>query len=305
MRRIALAVHGGAGTINRESMSPEKEQLYKETLREAVLKGYNVLERGGTAVDAVELAVLILEDNDLFNAGKGSVFNSEGKHEMDASLMEGKHLKAGAVSGIKNVKNPVKLARLVMENSPHVLLYGQGAEELARKSGLEFRPDHYFYSELRFQQWKEAQKNDSIPMDHNDKKFGTVGAVAVDKAGNLASATSTGGMTNKKYGRIGDSPIIGAGTYANNKTCAISCTGHGEYFLRSVVAYDVSALMEYKGLTLKEASHLVIKDKLLNLGGEGGLIGVDKEGNLSLVYNSSGMYRGWKKEGEGLDAAIW
>lgn len=309
---FGIAIHGGAGTILRTSMTPEKEKLYTNALQTALRKGYSVLGKNGSALDAVETAIRSLEDCPLFNAGKGAVFNNAGTHEMDASIMSGKDLSAGAVGLIKNVRNPVSLARAVMEKSEHVFLCGEGAEDFAKQMNLEFADDEYFRDEFRYQQWLKAKEADSTFLDHNiqsevrsqksevnanDKKFGTVGAVALDKDGNLAAATSTGGMTNKKFGRVGDSPIIGAGTYANNNTCAISCTGHGELFIRSVVAYDVSALMEYKNLSLHEACEEVVMKKLVKIGGEGGLIAIDKYGNIELPFNSEGMYRAMKSSG--------
>lgn len=295
---FGIAIHGGAGTILRSALTPEKEKAYTSALQEALNAGYAVLEKGGSALDVVETAVRTLEDCPLFNAGKGAVFNNKGNHEMDASIMSGAGLSAGAVSLIKNVKNPVALARAVMEKSEHVYLCGEGAEEFARQQNLKFEDDAYFRDEFRYEQWVKAQEEDGTFLDHNvttgDKKFGTVGAVALDLNGNLAAATSTGGMTNKKFGRIGDSPIIGAGTYANNNTCAISCTGHGELFIRSVVAYDISALMEYKGLSLQQACEEVVMKKLVAINGEGGLIAIDKYGNIELPFNSAGMYRAMK-----------
>ncbi|MBL7682964.1 MAG: isoaspartyl peptidase/L-asparaginase [Flavipsychrobacter sp.] len=295
---IRLAIHGGAGTILRSSMTAELQQQYEQGLQDALQAGYSVLQAGGSAVDAVQAAVVSLEDFPLFNAGRGSVFNNAGGHEMDASIMDGKNIDAGAVSGIRNVKNPVLLARTIMDKSEHVLLCGQGAEQFAKQQGLQFEDDAYFYVQHRYEQWQQALKEDSISLDHNDKKFGTVGAVALDANGNLAAATSTGGMTNKKFGRMGDSPIIGAGTYANNNTCAISCTGHGELFIRAVVAYDISCLMEYKGLSLREACDVVVQDKLVKIQGEGGLVALDKHGNIELPFNSEGMYRGYATETE-------
>ncbi len=293
MKKIAIAIHGGAGTILKSSMNEEKETAYKNALEAALNSGYSVLEKGGLSLDAVEAAVVSLEDCPLFNAGRGSVFTNNGKHEMDASMMEGKNLVAGAVTGIRNVKNPVRLAHTVMEKSEHVILSGEGAEEFARENNFRFESDEYFFDQLRYDQWIEIRDSGKTQLDHvTEKKFGTVGAVALDQNGNLAAATSTGGMTNKRFGRVGDTPIPGSGTYANNKTCAVSCTGHGEYFLRAVVAYDVSCLMEYKGMSLKQACDYVVKDKLVKMGGEGGLIAVDALGNLELVFNSEGMYRG-------------
>ena len=298
IQKFGIAIHGGAGTILRSSMTAEKEKEYTSALREALCTGYAVLEKNGSALDAVEVAIRSLEDCPLFNAGKGAVFNNNGEHEMDASIMSGKDLSAGAVSLIKRVKNPITLARTVMEKSEHVFLCGEGAEEFAHKMNLLFESKEYFDDDFRFAQWQKAKEEDGTFLDHNvstvDKKFGTVGAVALDLNGNLAAGTSTGGMTNKKFGRVGDSPIIGAGTYANNNTCAISCTGHGELFIRSVVAYDISALMEYKNLSLKEACEEVVMNKLVKIGGEGGLISIDKFGNIELPFNSEGMYRAMK-----------
>ena len=291
---MVIAIHGGAGTILRSSMTPALQQQYETGLQSALDTAYEILENGGSSLDAVEKAVSVLEDFILFNAGRGAVFNNAGSHEMDAAIMNGKTLEAGAVSGISNVRNPVMLARTIMEKSEHVLLTGAGAEQFAKLQGLAFEDDNYFYSEQRYNQWQEALKENIVQLDHTEKKFGTVGAVALDKEGNLAAATSTGGMTNKKFGRMGDSPIIGAGTYANNKTCAISCTGHGELFMRAVVAHDVSCLMEYKGLSLQEACDLVVQDKLVKIGGEGGLVAVDAAGNVALPFNSAGMYRGYR-----------
>jgi len=289
--KYCIAIHGGAGTILRSTMTPELQQQYEQGLQNALSAGYAILEAGGHAVDAVEAAVTSLEDFPLFNAGKGAVFNHIGKHEMDAAIMNGQTLEAGGVCGVGNVKNPVMLAREVMRYSGHVLLAGAGAEEFGRQRGVKFEDDAYFYTAQRYQQWQDALKEDVVQLDHTDKKFGTVGAVALDKKGNLAAATSTGGLTNKKFGRVGDSPIVGAGTYANNNTCAISCTGVGELFLRSVVAYDISCLIEYKGLSLKKACELVVKNKLVKIGGEGGLIAIDKDGNIEMSFNSEGMYR--------------
>lgn len=297
--KYSIAIHGGAGTILKSNMTPEMELNYLKALKTAVSKATNILRSGGSAVDAVMNAVMYLEDCELFNAGKGSVFTHYGLHEMDASIMDGSNLDAGSACLLKNVRNPILLAKEIMEKSDHVLLAGEGAEAFARKQGLLFESDVYFNTDFRKAQLEEALKEDRIQLDHtvrNDKKFGTVGAVAMDMNGSLAAATSTGGMTNKKYNRIGDSPIIGAGTYANNLTCAISCTGHGEYFMRGVVAYDVSCLMEYKGMSLQQACDKVIKEKQVILGGEGGLIGVDKLGNVALSFNSEGMYRAFETE---------
>lgn len=306
--KYSIAIHGGAGTILKSNMTPEMEKNYLKALKAAVSKGTEILKSGGTAVDAVMNAVMHLEDCELFNAGRGSVFTHNGLHEMDASIMNGINLDAGAACLLKNVKNPIFLAKEIMEKSEHVLLAGEGAEVFATKQGLIFESDEYFNTNFRKTQLEEALIEDKIQLDHtvrNDKKFGTVGAVAMDMYGNLAAATSTGGMTNKKYNRIGDSPIIGAGTYANNLTCAISCTGHGEYFMRGIVAYDVSCLMEYKGMSLQEACHKVINEKQVKLGGEGGLIGVDKNGNVALTFNSEGMYRAFETEASPCYAEIY
>lgn len=300
MQQFSLAIHGGAGTILKEDMTPELEQAYSEGLREALNAGYAVLEEGGNSVNAVKAAIVVLEDNMLFNAGRGSVFTKKGVQEMDAAIMDGSNLGAGAVAGIRNVRNPIELATEVLRNSNHVFLSGKGANDFAIKQGIKLEPDEYFFSQFRYDQWKAMRDSDNYSLDHThqqleelmrDKKFGTVGAVACDANGNIAAATSTGGMTNKKYGRIGDSPVIGAGTYANNKTCAISCTGHGEPFIRAVAAYDVSCLMEYKGMTLQQAMQEVVNVKLVAMEGEGGMIGVDAQGNTALVLNSAGMYR--------------
>jgi L-asparaginase / beta-aspartyl-peptidase len=301
MSDYIIVIHGGAGTILKKDMTPEKEAEYKRGLDEALEKASEILARGGSAVEAVKIANIILENNILFNAGRGSVFTNTGKHEMDASIMDGKDLSAGAVTCIYGIKNPVELAYRVMKNKQHVILSGNGAIEFAINEDLEQEDDQYFFSDFRYKQWKAISGTDEYLIDHSsvnkegsEKKFGTVGAVALDKNGNIAAATSTGGMTNKKFGRIGDTPIIGAGTYANNSTCAISCTGHGEIFLRSVAAYDVSCLMEYKGLSLKDAMNKVVHEKLVVLDGEGGMIGVDAAGNFAMTFNSEGMYRGVK-----------
>ena len=296
MKNIGLAIHGGAGTILRSMMTPGKQGAYENGLQSALDAGYKILESGGTSLDAVETAVKFLEDCPLFNAGRGSVFNHEGQHEMDAAIMNGADLAAGAVCSVKGIQNPVSLARAVMEKSEHVFLGSTGAEAFAKHLGFEILPDTYFHDDLRYEQWQEALKDDTIRLDHTERKFGTVGAVALDRHGNLAAATSTGGMTNKKFGRIGDSPVIGAGTYANDATCAVSCTGHGELFLRAVVAYDVSSLMAYKNLSLEKATHEVVMKKLVKIGGEGGLVAIDKAGNIALPFNSEGMYRAWKNK---------
>jgi len=287
---FGLVIHGGAGKITKEKMTPEKEKAYTKKLQEALDAGYAILESGGTSLDTVEMVIRILENSPLFNAGKGAVFTYDEKNELDASIMDGETLNAGAVSGISGIKNPITLARAIMEQSPHVMLSGEGALEFARTKGLEIVPLEYFKTEKRLNALRKMKSADQEK--DPDKKHGTVGAVALDKHGNLAGGTSTGGMTGKRYGRIGDSPVIGAGTYANNKTCAVSATGHGEYFIRSVVAYDISALMEYKGLSLVEAADEVIQKKLVKLGGTGGIIAIDALGNTTMSFNTPGMYRG-------------
>ena len=312
IKKYAIAIHGGAGTILRTNMTNEIEQKYKMALNESILAGENILLNSGLAIDAVEAAIRSLENNPLFNAGRGSVFSHEGEHEMDASIMNGKDLMAGAIAGVKNVKNPITLAKSVMQHSNHVFMAGHGAEVFAKQLNIEMAPNEYFFEQMRYDQLIQAKANDRIDLDHVDnkfengeKKFGTVGAVALDVFGNISAGTSTGGMTNKKHGRVGDTPIIGAGTYANNQTCAVSCTGHGEFFIRSVVAYDISCLIEYKGFSLKEACNLVVKDKLVKIGGEGGLIALDARGNIELCFNSEGMYRASKKSNEEVYLGIY
>jgi len=304
MNKFSIAIHGGAGTLVKGMMTPEKETAYKQALQKSLDSGYTILKNGGTAVNAVEVAVKALEDSHLFNAGKGAVFTATETHEMDASIMDGKNLDAGAVTLISGIKNPISLAKDVMEKSEHVFLAGEGAMQFAKANDYQLEKPEYFYDELRHQQWLDIKDTDGFQLDHSakkDSKFGTVGAVACDKNGNIAAATSTGGMTNKRYGRVGDSPMIGAGNYANNKTCAVSCTGSGEFFIRGVVAYDVSCLMEYKGLSLAEASEEVINNRILKIGGDGGLIAVDSKGNIAMPFNTEGMYRGVKNsEGEDL-----
>lgn len=280
----AIVIHGGAGGISRESVTPELDKEYRAALLVALNTGKKILGDGGSALDAVEQTIRTMEDNPLFNAGKGAVFTHDGKNELDAAIMDGSNLAAGAVAGVTDIKNPISAARRVMTNSPHVLLIGAGASQFAKEQGLEIVPNSYFYTERRFNELQEILKKE---------KNGTVGCCALDKNGNLAAGTSTGGMANKKYNRVGDAPIIGAGTYANNNSCAVSATGHGEYFIRWTVAHDISALMQYKGLTLKEASELVVMDKLVKAGGSGGVICVDKSGNVSLPFNSTGMFRGF------------
>ncbi len=297
MQTFSIAIHGGAGTLVKGMMTPALEAAYKSALRSALDTGYATLENGNTAIEAVEIAVKILEDSHLFNAGKGSVFTANGTHEMDASIMDGKTLNAGAVSLITGIKNPVSLARDVMEKSEHVFLAGEGAMQFAKQLNYTIEDASYFYDELRHQQWLEIKGTDTYQLDHSskkDSKFGTVGAVACDSEGNVAAATSTGGMTNKKWGRVGDSPMIGAGNYANNKTCAVSCTGSGEFFIRGVVAYDLACLMEHKNMSLEDASNEVIHKRMLEIGGDGGLIAVDAKGTMSMPFNTEGMYRASK-----------
>lgn len=308
MKNIAIAIHGGAGTLVKGKMTPELEAKYLDALHVALDGGYKVLDLGGSSLDAVETSVRLLEDSPLFNAGKGSVFTAEGTHEMDAAIMEGKNLEAGAVSLITGIKNPVSLAKDVMQQSEHVFLAGQGAMQFAKELEYKLEDPAYFHDDLRHVQWLEIKDTDSFQLDHTVKKeskFGTVGAVACDKDGNIAAATSTGGMTNKKWGRVGDSPMIGAGNYANNKTCAVSCTGSGEFFIRGVVAYDVSCLMEYKGLSLEEASNEVINNRILKIKGDGGLIAVDAKGNIAMPFNTEGMYRACKSSNGDEEISIY
>jgi beta-aspartyl-peptidase (threonine type) len=321
----ALALHGGAGTIARASLSPADEQRYRAALEAALTIGYELLRDGAAALDAVEATVRSLEDCPLFNAGRGAVFTHDGHHEMDAALMAGHTKLAGAVTGVRQVQNPIRAARLVMEQTEHVLLGYPGADELAREHGLPLQPPEYFFTQHRYNQLQEALREGRMRLDHSQArptsapldepdvfvdnadpnwKKGTVGAVARDQYGHLAAATSTGGMTNKRYSRIGDTPLIGAGTWADAR-CAISCTGNGEYFIRAVAAYDVACLMEYKGLSLEEAARIVVQDKLAPVGGEGGLIAIDADGNITLPFNSEGMYRASRREGEAAQLAIY
>lgn len=329
MNKLALAIHGGAGTILRAEMTAELEHDYRGGLESALQTGWKILQTGGSSLDAVEATVCELENFPLFNAGRGAVFTHEGKNEMDACIMNGANLRAGAVAFVRNVKNPIKLARLVMEKTPHILLAGTGAEEFARQMKVDFESDDYFFTDVRYQQLLKAREEGVIQLDHTadeaeiieeietagnefsgnaeiskTKSLGTVGAVACDVNGNLAAATSTGGMTNKKYGRIGDTPIVGAGNYAENQTCAVSCTGHGEFFMLGVTAYDVAARMKYKNLTLAEAARESV-DFLTQIGGEGGLIAVDAKGNVTLPFNSAGMYRGFVTNDDELTVEIY
>ena len=342
---ITLVIHGGAGTITRANMTPEKEKAYTEALNQALQTGYTILKGGGTSLDAVEATVRVMEDNPLFNAGKGSVFTHEGRNEMDAAIMEGQHLKAGAVAGVTVVRNPITAARAVMEKSEHVMMAGSGAEQFAREKGLVIVEPAYFFTQARYDQLQEALREEksagtpdqlsaptkvapttptktkgkaktegngkpgkptsAVPASPTNldkaaliftegQKYGTVGAVALDQFGNLAAATSTGGMTNKRYGRIGDAPIIGCGTYADNQSCAVSCTGWGEYFIRATVARDVAARIEFQQVPIAQAAQATI-DKVAKLGGDGGLIALDRQGNIAMPFNSEGMYRGFIK----------
>ncbi|MEX0966799.1 MAG: isoaspartyl peptidase/L-asparaginase [Bacteroidia bacterium] len=300
---IAIVIHGGAGNMNPDNISPEKRKQYEAVLREALIVGYETLEKRGS-LDAVEAVITMLENSPLFNAGKGAVMTNEGKNELDASIMYGKDLMAGAVAGVTTVKNPIKAARAVMEKSPHVMMAGEGAEKFADQHGLELVDPEYFYNEERYEELERIKDREGqqqldegslIPMEF--EKMGTVGCVALDRDGNIAAGTSTGGMTNKRFGRIGDSPVIGAGTYADNSTAGISCTGHGEYFIRLAVAYDITAIMKYRQESLESAAKQVVK-KLSEMGGKGGVIGLDRRGNVAMVFNTSGMFRGYLKEGE-------
>ncbi len=302
-KHFAIVIHGGAGTIQKENLTPEQETAYRKKLQEALNVGYAILENGGTSLKAVQKAVNVMEDSPLFNAGKGAVFNNLGINDMDASIMDGKTLNSGAVAGVTHIKNPINAARIVMDSIFHVMLSGKGAEDFARLNGITFMNDDYFYTEKRHIQFLKAKKKDTVTLDHtafnnteliDDHKFGTVGAVAIDKNGNISAATSTGGMTNKKYGRVGDSPIIGAGTYANNKTCGVSATGKGEYFIRTVAAHEASNLMRYKKLSLQQSLKNVI-GQIGDLSGSGGMIGLDKDANIAWYFNTKGMYRGYKK----------
>jgi L-asparaginase / beta-aspartyl-peptidase len=313
---LAIAVHGGAGAIDASKMTPEREKLYRDTLAAALDAGYAVLESGGSSVDAVVAAVVLLEDAPFFNAGRGSVFTNKETVEMDASIMEGGAGNAGAVAAIRGVKNPILAARKVLDESPHVLLSATGAEEFAERQGLETVPPEYFRSEERLEQLRRAKEAERIELDHGSDRssvapfepepgIGTVGAVAVDRHGRLAAATSTGGMTNKRYGRVGDSPIIGAGTWAKDSTCAVSCTGHGEYFIREAAAHSVSARMELAGDSLEDAARAVIFEQIEGAGGRGGLIAVDRAGNVAMPFNSGGMFRGFRRSDGSREVRIW
>ena len=306
-KKFVLVIHGGAGTILKSQMTPEKEKLYTQGLNDALNAGNEVLAKGGTALDAVVAAIKVLEDNPLFNAGKGAVFTNEGKNEMDAAIMDGSNLKAGSVAGVTTIKNPITAARAVMDKSEHVMMTGKGAEKFAQQSGCIIVDPSYFFTQERWDALQKVKAEDSTKtlLDHDssktflkqpgnyDYKYGTVGCVALDMYGNLAAGTSTGGMTNKKFGRIGDAPIIGAGTYANNATCAISCTGWGEFYIRLVMAKTISDRMELAHQSLKDASDEMIMKKLGQLGGDGGMIAVDKNGNIAMPFNTEGMYRAY------------
>ncbi len=313
---FALVIHGGAGTILKKNMTPEKEKAYKEKLEEAINVGHNILKNGGKSIDAVEQTIHVLENSPLFNAGKGAVFTHEETNELDASIMTGSDLNAGSVAGVTDIKNPITLARKVMENSEHVMLSGKGASIFAKEQGIEIVDPKYFFTENRFNSLQRVKEKMKAELDHDgksafydpiikDSKFGTVGCVALDKDGNITAGTSTGGMTNKRWNRIGDAPIIGSGTYANNATCGVSSTGWGEYFIRAQVAHDISALMNYKGLSLKEAAREVIQNKLTKLGGTGGIIAVDKNGNMVFEFNTAGMYRASMNDKGEVDIKIY
>lgn len=321
--KVVLVIHGGAGTILKKNMNAEKEYAYRQKLTQALQAGYKVIQNGGTSVEAVRSAINIMEDSPLFNAGKGSVYTNDETQEMDASVMSGKDKSAGAVAGVSRIKNPINAAIAVMFESEHVLLTGDGAEEFAKKCGIEIVDTSYFKSDVRMRQLKRVKDREKTVLDHDgdqgnnntsedefnidsieDEKFGTVGAVALDKENNLAAGTSTGGMTNKRYNRVGDSPIIGAGTYADNSCCGVSCTGHGEFFIRNVVAYDVCALMNYKNMTVAQAGKTVVM-KQTELGGSGGIIALDREGNVAMPFNTAGMYRGYITENGTIHIAIY
>lgn len=301
--KYAIVIHGGAGTLSKNDMDVVTEKAYVDALNQALTEGENILKSGGKSIDAVIAAIKVMEDSPLFNAGKGAVFSHDGKNELDASIMTGDQQLAGAVGGVTNVKNPIILARTIMEKSKHVMMVGKGAEAFAADNNLELVDPSYFYTQKRWDNLQQAiieEKNNTLDKSSNlpNKKHGTVGCVALDMNGNIVAGTSTGGMTNKMYNRLGDSPIIGAGTYADNNTCGVSCTGHGEFFIRYTVARDIAALMEYKGLTLKQACDTIVYKKLVSKGGEGGLIALDKSGNIEMPFNTTGMYRGWAKDGQ-------
>lgn len=302
---VSLVIHGGAGTIKKENMDPEQEKEIRAKLEEALNTGYAILEEGGTSTDAVVSTIQVLEKSKHFNSGIGAVFTAEGKNELDASIMNGEDNAAGAVAGVSTIKSPIAAARAVMEKSPHVMLSGEGAVEFAKEVGLDLVDPSYFFTQHRYDQLQRIKEREKAEEDkrqgmtdpiYNDYKFGTVGCVALDKKGNITAGTSTGGMTNKKFGRIGDSPVIGAGTYADNATCGVSATGHGEFFIRNVVAYDIAALMKYQNMSLQEAANTVVMDKLVEKGGDGGIVAMDAQGNIAMPFNTAGMYRGFIKE---------
>ncbi|MBL4659621.1 MAG: isoaspartyl peptidase/L-asparaginase [Alcanivoracaceae bacterium] len=307
--QLAIVIHGGAGTILKENMSDEKEQAIKLKLTQAINAGYKVLANDGTSTDAVIAAINVMENSSLFNAGIGAVYTAEGKHELDASIMRGNDLQAGAVAGVSHVKNPINAAKEVMLNSPHVLLSNLGADEFAKQQGLDTVDNNYFDSEYRYKQWQAIQHKKDVSLSEDllktDHKFGTVGAVAIDKDGTIAAGTSTGGMTNKAFGRIGDSPIIGAGTYADNRSCGISATGHGEYFIRYAVAHDICARVLYKNISLKQSANEVINQELKKVGGDGGIVGLDKNGKPVMIFNTAGMYRGFKTQSSETEVFIY
>jgi len=313
---VAIAVHGGAGTILRENMTPEREKAYRTAIEHALKTGHEILVQGGTSVDAVVAAIRTMEDSPLFNAGVGAVFTNKRTVELDASIMDGSDLRAGAVAAISLVKSPIVLARTVMDRSVHVMMVGEGAEDFAREHGLELVDNEYFHTRRRLLQLERVQEQERAgemgavvgsedPIEGLDEELGTVGAVALDSYGNLAAGTSTGGMTNKRYGRVGDSPIIGAGTYADNRSCAVSATGHGEYFIRGTVAHDICAIMRYRNLSLEESANAVIHGSLTEMGGTGGVITMDREGNIAMPFNTAGMYRGYIDMGGNLVVAIY
>lgn len=314
--KFAIAIHGGAGTISKAKLTPAQEQEYKDKLAQAVNAGYAVLEAGGSSMDAINRAINVMEDSPLFNAGKGAVYTYDGQHELDASVMDGKTRNAGAVAGVRHIKNPIDLARKVMDKSVHVMLSGNGAEEFALQQGMDLIPNNYFDTDKRYRALLKAKKKLHSMQDKPDYqaryqqldldyKYGTVGAVAVDQAGNVAAGTSTGGMTAKRFGRIGDSPVIGSGTWADNESCAVSSTGHGEYFIRYQVAADICARVKYQGKSVSQASREVIFGPMQKAGGTGGVIVVDPKGNIALTFNTQGMYRASKRQGEEATIAIY
>jgi beta-aspartyl-peptidase (threonine type) len=295
----AIVIHGGAGTISRDRLTPEQDSAYRASLNEALDIGSKILADGGTALDAVTQTIQYLEENPLFNAGRGAVLTSEGTAELDASIMDGKDRSAGAVGGVKNQRSPIAAARAVMENSPHVFMAGRGAEQFALEQGLDTVANDYFITDRRWKQFQRMQSSQQGFLQIDEpQKFGTVGCAALDKSGHLAAGTSTGGMMNKRYGRIGDSPVIGAGTYADDATCAVSCTGHGEFFIRYAVAHDLSARMAYGGQSLEEAANAIIQERLKEIGANGGLIALDAQGNIAMPFNTEGMYRGYDRAGD-------